>query len=162
MSAPDTPSTPSTPSGPGPQAGDRVRGLLATLLRGGRGRSTVLLGLFVLVLFSAGRATPGSPRGAPAPGERTVPETPRIADAGGGDAAATLRPPLPEPTPEAVAVDNLLARYDALIRLLEARSLESQAPRSDSALTELRTMRSMTYAAARRAMIASLSSPRHE
>ena len=112
----------------------------------------MLLVLFVLVLFSAGRATPGPPRAAPAPGERPVPETPRMADPGGGHAAGTLRPPLREPTPEAVAVDNLLARYDALIRLLEARSLEARAPRGDSALAELRALRGRTYAAARTAV----------
>jgi hypothetical protein len=121
----------------------------------------VLLVLFVLVLFSAGRATPGSPRGVPAAGGPTVPESPRMADPGGGHAAGTLRAPLREPGPEAVAVDNLLARYDALIRLLEARSLEARAPRSDSALAELRALRGRTYTAARDALTGSPPSARH-
>ncbi|HEU4457251.1 MAG TPA: hypothetical protein VFR81_29550 [Longimicrobium sp.] len=138
----------SGPDAPEPRAAGRVRGILHGFLQGGRARGAVLLGLFTLVLFGArgapdGQAPPAA-REASAPTGQVVP-APRAAPAVGAS-----RPPLAQPTPEAVALDNLLARYDALIRLVEAQSIGSPAARADSALAELRALRGRTYEAARR------------
>ena len=141
----------SAPDPAEPHAAGRVPVTLHGFLQGGRGRSAVLLGIFALVLFSARGApdaeAPAVAREAPAstaqvgPAPRTTPSV------------GTPRSPLPEPTPEAVALDNLLARYDALIRLLEARSIGSPEAPADSSLPELRALRGQTYEAARRAVI---------
>ena len=114
----------------------------------------MVLALFALVLFGAGRRAPDAPHPSPARGEAASSESPRRAEppllSAGGTPAATR----PEPTPEAVALDNLLARYDALIRLLETRSIGAEGPSADSALAELRALHGRTYAAARRAVTA--------
>ncbi|HEU4457316.1 MAG TPA: hypothetical protein VFR81_29880 [Longimicrobium sp.] len=141
----------SGPDAPEPRAAGRVPGaLLRGFLQGGRVRSAVLLGIFALVLFGARGApdgeAPPAVREASASAAQVVP-APRTAPSVG-----TPRSPLPEATPEAVALDNLLARYDALIRLLEARSIASPEARADSALAELRALRGRTYEAARRAV----------
>ena len=144
----------SGPDAADPRAETRVRGALQAFLQNGRGRSPVLLAIFALVLFAAGRAEPGAappvvrePAGS---GTTQRSSEPRVLAAG-----TAAGPPLPEPTAEALAVDNLLARYDALIRLLETRAIHGRAAAADSALAELRALRGRTYAAARRAVIAS-------
>jgi hypothetical protein len=117
----------------------------------------VLLGIFVLVLFAAGRAAPGAAPGA-APRVLLDPAasgTPRLTEPRVLPAGTGSTPPLAESTPETLAVDHLLARYDALIRLLETRSIDGSAAEADSALAELRALRGRTYAAARRAVIGS-------
>ena len=149
----------SAPDAGAPPAGAPEHGVLHALLRNGRGRGALLLALFLLVLFAAGRTSPPGPRAAP-PGATGAEQAPRPAEVPTLDAASgTTRAPLPGPPPDAVAVDNLLARYDALIRLLEARALDGRSPRADSALAELRALRGRTYAAARQAVIAA-GSPR--
>ena len=140
----------SAPDAPEPHAAGRVHEALRAFLQGGRGRSAMLLGIFALMLFGArgppdGEAPPAV-REASASTAQPVP-APRAAQAVGAS-----RPPLPEATPEAVAVDNLLARYDALIRLLEARSIASPDAQADASLAELRALREQTYEAARRAV----------
>lgn len=141
----------SAPDAAEPRAAGRVLGALHAFPQGGRGRSAVLLGIFALVLFGARgapeREAPPAVREAPASEAEPYP-APRAAGALGA-----ARPPLPEATPEAVALENLLARYDALIRLLEGRSIGSPDAPADSALAELRTLRGQTYEAARRAVI---------
>lgn len=141
----------SVPDAPEARAAGRVHGALRASLQGGRGRSAVLLVIFALVLFGTRGApdgeAPPAVRQASASAARVVP-APRTAPSIG-----TPRLPLPEATPEAVALDNLLARYDAVIRLLEARSIASPEARADSALAELRLLRAQTYEVARRALI---------
>ena len=143
------------PDTPEPRAAGRVHGALRGFLQGGIGRSAVLLGIFALVLFGArgapDREAPPAVREASASAAQAVP-APRAAQAVGA-----YRPPLPEATPEAVAVDNLLARYDALIRLLESWSIGSPDAQADSSLAELRALRGQTYEAARRAVTASIT-----
>jgi len=135
---------------PEPRPAGRVRGILHGFLQDGHARGAVLLGLFALALFGARGApdgqTPPAAREASASTGQVVP-APRTVPATGAS-----RPPLPEATPEAVALDNLLARYDALIRLVEAQSIGSPEARADSALAELRALRGRTYEAARRAV----------
>lgn len=110
----------------------------------------MLLGLFALVLFGARGAPDGE--GPPAVREPSA-STARVASAPrSAPSVGTPRSPLPEATPEAVALDILLARYDALIRLLEARSIASPEAPADSSLPELRTLREQTYETARRAV----------
>lgn len=146
----------SGPDAAEPRGEPRGRAILHAFLQNGRGRSPVLLGIFLLVLFAAGRAAPGAAPGA-APSVLLDPAssgTPRLAEPRVSPASTESSPPLPEPTPEALAMDNLLARYDALIRLLEIRSIDGPAAAADPALAELRALRGRTYAAARRAVIA--------
>ena len=140
----------SAPDAPEPHAAGRVHEALRAFLQGGRGRSAVLLGIFALVLFGARGAPDGE--APPAVGEASASTAQAVPAPGAAQAVGASRPPLPETTPAAVAVDNLLARYDALIRLLEARSIASPEARADSALAELRVLREQTYEAARRAV----------
>lgn len=142
----------SAPDAPEPRAAGRVHDALQGFLQGGRGRSPVLLAIFALVLFGS-RGAPDAQ--APPAAREAFASTAQIAPAPRtAPVIGTPRSPLPEATPEAVALDNLLARYDALIRLLEARSIGRETSPADSALAELRALRGRTYAAARRAMVA--------
>jgi len=54
------------------------------------------------------------------------------------------------PGGNAEAIGNLLFRYDALIRQVEAQAVRAPDAQVDSALAELRELRTRTYAAARR------------
>lgn len=134
----------SAPDAPEPRAAGRVRGALQDFLQGGRGRSAVLLGMFALVLFGA-RGVPGGD--APSTAREGSGST-QVVQAPGAASVGTPRRPLPE----AVALDDLLAHYDALIRLLEARSIGRSEVRADSALAQLRLLRAQTYEAARSAV----------
>jgi hypothetical protein len=142
-----------------PGGAARVSRVFHALLRNGRGRGTTALGIFALVLFSAGRRAPDAadapavPRGPDALAASRVLE--RSAPPAGGAPGSHL----PVATPEAVAVDNLLARYDALIRLLEARSIGGRGSPGDSALAELRSLRARTFAAVRSAVTATERPP---
>ncbi|HEX6369866.1 MAG TPA: hypothetical protein VF006_13185 [Longimicrobium sp.] len=140
----------SAPDAPEPRADGRVPGALRGVLQGGRGRSAVLLGIFALVLFGARGAPDGE--APPAVREASASTAPGVPAPRATPALGAAGPPLPEATPEAVALDNLLARYDALIRLLEGRSIGSPEAPADSALAELRALREQTYEAARRAV----------
>jgi hypothetical protein len=134
----------SAPDAPEPRAAGRVHDAVQGFLQGGRGRSAVLLGIFALVLFGARSAPHG--QAPPAAREASASSAHVVAASRITPAAGASRPPLPE----AVALDNLLARYDALIRLLEARSIGSPEAPADSVLAELRALRGRTYEAARR------------
>lgn len=124
----------------------RGRRILQALIQSRAGRTPVLLGIFVLVVLTAGRAAPAAAPGPAAPG------TVRAAEFRGFPVGTTSGSSPAEPSPEALAVDNLLARYDALIRLLEARSIDGRGAVPDSALADLRALRGRTYAAARHAV----------
>ncbi len=149
----------STPDAPEPREAAHAPRALHGLLRNSRGRSALLLGIFALVLFSAGRRAPDAANQPPVARDPEALPARRVPERGAPPAGGVLGSPFPEPTPEATAVDNLLARYDALIRLLEARSISGQGFPGDSALAELRALRAQTFTAARQAVAASEHPP---
>ncbi|HET6229658.1 MAG TPA: hypothetical protein VFE05_06210 [Longimicrobiaceae bacterium] len=111
----------------------------------------VVGGLFVLTLVILGTR----PHGAPAAPRRMA----SLGTPSAEPAPGIPIPPAVERAPgaaeEAIALDNLLSRYDGLIRLAEVRDLQSAE--HDSAIAELRGLRARTYIAARRALADSVS-----
>lgn len=124
------------------QNAGRVRALLHAVLQKGGRRQLLLLGLFAVLVVTAGRD-----------GSRASSLAPELATPRVEHAAARELPvaSLPSQSPEAVALDNLLSRYDVLIRLLESRAIADPGDPAP-ALAELRTMRARLYEASRRAI----------
>ena len=128
------------------QNAGRVRVILQAVLQKGGRRQLLVLGLFAVLVVTAGRggSRASSPESA-APVARPV----RVENPTTGPEMPVAS--LSRESPEAVALDNLLSRYDVLIRLLESRTIEDpEAPAP--ALAELRTMRARLYEASRRAI----------
>jgi len=147
--------SPAAETDPGAEApaARRLRGAVAQLLGGGRSGTLIPVLLLFLVMVGTGRVVPDA-----RPATRAAPLSEQVPPAfRGGDpalpAALAPRSPAAEPmSPEGVAIDNLLSRYDALIRLLEGRAIGPRSTGLDTALAELRELRGRTYTAARRAL----------
>jgi hypothetical protein len=122
----------------------RLNRALRHVVQGEKARRLVLLVLFALLVVTAGRGT------------RADAELP-VVSSQASPALASV--PAPEPrlsaaqsrTAEIQALDNLLSRYDALIRALEARGVDTVQD-SSASLTELRTLRATLYDVSRRAI----------
>lgn len=126
---------------PQPAGATRARALIRFLFQSGNGRNAAIIVLFgLLVLTARGTAPAPATVGHPPPAA-AAPSSP-IADL-----AATLPA---NRAPDATALDNLLSRFDVLIRLLEARAVETG--QDSRALAELRALRETVYLTSRKAL----------
>ena len=113
-----------------------------------RPRTALALGIFVLLIIAANLRTPALPA--------TVQEG--TADAGRLAISSTSWPQtlLSVATDSsgvsAVAVDGFLSRFDAVIRMAEARALAADDAAADSAVEALRSLRRETYVVMRQAL----------
>jgi hypothetical protein len=135
-------------SGPAPASPTRPRAAAAfvqALVRAGGHRMVVgpLFVLTLVILAGRSRAAPSALRPAGSAGAALESRAPALM-------ASPALGPAQGAADEAVALDNLLTRYDALIRVAEARAFRSGG--DDRTITELRGLRARTYAAARRAL----------
>lgn len=139
----------SSPEPPEPAAARRLRAVVHNLLTARRGRTTLGLGIFLLVLIAASRG------GADVRAVPLAPSPDTLARAGFLQVRVSRpdqAPAVPGDAPATVAIDNLLSRYDALLRLLEAQAVDSADVKLDSAIAELRALRQQSFHAARTAV----------
>lgn len=135
-----------TPESPQASPALRAREVLRALVQKGGRRQLLLLFLFVVLVAMAGRSGTAGPATthaeAHAPAGRVHPPiTSDLALAQSG-----------RQSPEALAVDNLLSRYDALIRLVETRALDHPGQPAPAELDDLRALRARLYEITRRAL----------
>lgn len=124
----------------------RPRAFLGALLQRGGRRHLLLLALFAVLVATAGRSGTVDSATTEAPGH--------VATEG---IRRPISPDLPLPgrqSPEALALDNVLSRYDALIRLLETRALDQPGQPDPPELDDLRALRARLYEVSRRALSA--------
>jgi hypothetical protein len=116
----------------------------AALWQDKKKRYGILLAIFALILFSSGRQTAGGapPQAAPTP----------VHAGTSRNWSEQLVHLTRDAAPSEAALESLLSRYDAVIRLLEMRIAEAPSASADSVLSELRTLRLQTYSALRRAL----------
>lgn len=138
------------PPSPAPPA--VVRGLRA-LWQDGSARGGLLLAIFLLILVSnRGGNGGGSAPAAQSPG----PPDPRSHSVNWSEQLVHLTR---NPDPSEAALEGLLSRYDAVIRMLEARAAGAPTTEADTALADLRALRHETYSALRRALRATPAGP---
>lgn len=128
---------------PGAAGASRAHAIIRNLIQGAGRRNLVILALFAVLVIAAGRTEPSA-------NGTTQSAAPQLTDR-----AATAPPDFPLPTQtrgtsDAAALDNLLSRFDVLIRLLEARGVETG--QESSALAELRALRERVYLTSRKAL----------
>lgn len=119
----------------------------ASILRSGRGRTALVIGIFLVVIFSARGKTapqPGPTSRSPA-AISTEPDTwPRrlldLATDSTGAGSGT------------VGVESFLSRFDAMVRSAEMKALSANDPHADSTVHALRSLRRQTYETLRRAL----------
>jgi hypothetical protein len=120
----------------------------ASFLRSGRGRTALVIGIFLLVVFSARGKTapqPGLTGRSPAAISTEADTWPRrlldlATDSTGAGSGGT------------VGVENFLSRFDAMVRSAEMKALTTKDPHADSTVHELRSLRRQTYETLRRAL----------
>lgn len=114
----------------------------------GKARTGLVLGIFVLIVLASYRRTPAPPAVVPeGSGETgtlsissaTWPQ--RLLDGAADTSGAST-----------MAVEGFLSRFDAVIRMAEARALPTDDLHADSAVEALRSLRAETYVALRRAL----------
>ena len=141
--------TPPPPS-PGPPA--VVRGL-PSLWHDRRKRGGVLLAIFLLILVS----NRGGNGGGSAPAAQSPdPPDPQSHSVNWSEQLVQLTR---NPDPSEAALESLLSRYDAVIRMLETRAASASTTEADTALADLRALRLQTYSALRRALLATSTGP---
>lgn len=128
-----------------PAAGAARSGQRALLGRLLRSPGAALAGI-AAVLIAAGRGVPAA-----TPPRRELPSPSVGASISAPSIGSEVRTATPG-APQDLGADALFARYDALIRHVEARAAHAPSPALDSALLRLRVLRQETWAETRRAL----------
>ena len=124
----------------------RAQTLIRSVVHAGGRRNAVILALFAILVVASGRT--GSPADTHRPAAQPAADRP---------VAPLPLHQAPESAPEATAVENLLSRFDVLIRLLEIRAVQNG--HASPSLIELRALRQSVFEASARAVASEDSTP---